>query len=1296
MTLDSISGLKIVSMNVNGIGQFSKRINFVTHIENLKVDVVCLIDSRLSDINARHFQNEADKFQWFFAPGIYVGNAISRGIAVGFKKGSLAIPGFLEILAAGNIAKVNFKYEGHEFALYAVYGPSDADSPMFFEGLFNDCAVAQERFKIITGDFNVPLNFKIDTFNCTSDSRKRAREKIKSKMLDFNFVDAFRKLHGNKKMYTWHNPAGTKKSRLDFFLVSSNLIPVIKKASSGIFFQSDHRLIDLFLDFSSIKSGIKRWRFTPKMRQDGVLKNVIRNEIRDCAARYLIIQDGEDARDMIARTPSSQLFELDYTLSWGDLFNVLINDVKNAIISYEAGQRYRNRSQLQKIQEEISELEDSGLDLNRLDFLKNWYSELVNIETINTLINRQEAFKIDGERPTAFFLNLERNRAAEGYIPRLREGEGWILDQVAIEDRIRSFYKDLYENKERLRNGSTIGEYLGDPGLNSAPKLTVLEAEEIDGPITLKEVEQILEKTKDRSAPGLSGVTYSFFKDFWEFFGPLLLKTIEEAFSVGFLPDYMSRGVISLLPKGNKDRTLLKNWRPITLLECSYKLLSGVLAARLNKVINKLVDPVQKGFVPNRNIAENVRTFFDVLDYANRKKVGGTAIVLDYEKAFDTLSHEYFKEVLSFFGFGPNIRKWIQICLSNFKAHTSHANNISAEFVVGRGARQGDPLSPPIFALAIEIFSIKIRSSIEAIPFSLGTLKIKLSLYADDSIVITTQDEGSVRFILEKVGEFYGLSGLKIQLQKSNMFNFGVEAPPLCPDIVIERNNKIDYLGTQFDNKLEKMDENITKKMEQIIALGESWLYRSICPLGRSTLAKSLLIPKICHILSVVKISKKVIDHFQRKIYEFIWGGPKKRHAFAREDAQVSAYEGGLDMPDLETAIKSYQISWLRRAANNTESNTWRDWLDILLQNACGLNFRELMEAGTKTWQVAASKIDNLFWKEVFKSFNKLTVKVIEKDPQSVLSMSIWNSGAFRFNNRFLNPSINRYMDAAGKLNTPLDLLGTNGNLLSAEQRVAKFGIDIHPEILEAVRGGIRGVHRSFLPNICYQQHYPFYIPFNYAIICKFVKGCSHWTRYLKRKKTQNIRNIEIKHAISLGININAQRWREIYWLVANIRYGNEIKWLIHQIIRGCLTTNTRLVKMGIRDSNLCTFCNNTPETVGHLFWDCRLVLNFLNEIKHGLSGAHIDYDLGFSQNNPYGREIFILGDNRQRSGQIPNYLYNIVKKFIWNCKCKEIDLNADAFWRFLSKRIKLDRVLVRKDKRLSFINILGDRLGIG
>ena len=124
----------------------------------------------------------------------------------------------------------------------------------------------------------------------------------------------------------------------------------------------------------------------------------------------------------------------------------------------------------------------------------------------------------------------------------------------------------------------------------------------MEGEIKKKEIWEALKKTKDRSAPGLSGFTYTFLKDFWAFYGDILTNAFNKAYDLGKIPDFMSRGVISLLPKGNKDRTYLKNWRPITLLECPYKLLSGVLAARLNSVINDLVHPVQKAFVPDRNM----------------------------------------------------------------------------------------------------------------------------------------------------------------------------------------------------------------------------------------------------------------------------------------------------------------------------------------------------------------------------------------------------------------------------------------------------------------------------------------------------------------------------------------------------------------------------------------------------------------------------------------------------------------------------------------------------------------------
>ena len=819
----------------------------------------------------------------------------------------------------------------------------------------------------------------------------------------------------------------------------------------------------------------------------------------------------------------------------------------------------------------------------------------------------------------------------------------------------------------------------------------------------MKEIWDVLKKTKDRSAPGITGITYTFFKDYWEFFGFILTECFNESFRLGRIPDFMSRGVISLLPKGKKDRSYLKNWRPITLLECAYKLLSGVLAARLNTVINSLIDPAQKGFVPDRNIAENSRTFYDILDYAKREQQGGTAIVLDYEKAFDTLSHAYFREVLDFFGFGENFKKWIGICLQDFYASTSHANNISERFLVGRGARQGDPLSPPIFALAIEIFSIKIRSSQEALPFHMGNQLVKLLLYADDSIIITQQDEGSVRFILDAVGEFFGLSGLKIQVQKCNIFNFGIDGPDLCPDIEIGRSDKIEYLGNQFDRFLEFMDENVTKKIEEILEAGKKWSYRFLTPLGRSTIAKSLLIPKICHTLSVVKISPKVINNFQQKIYEFIWGGEKKRAAFARDDAQVSSFEGGLNMPDIQAALRSYQISWLRRAINNEEDNVWRNWLDELLMRSNGMTFEQLMLAGNKQWMKAGNKIENTFWKEVFKSYSRMVEAMVVKDRSNTLTMPIWDSTYFKSNNRHLNPHLARFEEIRHIPITPMDCLGPDGRILSQHEMDDKYECEVPPEVLDAVGITLNSIVDNPHPRIRIGTQMPFFIPFNYASITKYKKGCSFWSRFLRRGKTVNIRNLEQKNADSLGIVIDEQRWKQIYWMVSNIKYGNDIKWFVHQILRGCLTTNYVLKKMKIRNLDHCTFCRLGTEKIRHLFWDCRIVSNFFVSIKDELDRICPGYDLGFTLNNHYGKEVFILGDNRPGTGLGPNYLYNLVKKFVWNVRCRAEEgaaippsLGQRDFWRFLDQRLKEDRFLARRIPELRFVEDLAARRGIG
>ena len=89
-------------------------------------------------------------------------------------------------------------------------------------------------------------------------------------------------------------------------------------------------------------------------------------------------------------------------------------------------------------------------------------------------------------------------------------------------------------------------------------------------------------------------------------------------------------------------------------------------------------------------------------------------------------------------------------------------------------------------------------------------------------------------------------------------------------------------------------------------------------------------------------------------------------------------------------------------------------------------------------------------------------------------------------------------------------------------------------------------------------------------------------------------------------------------------------------------------------------------------------------------------FDIGFGRANTYGKEVFLLGDNRRDSGMAPNYFYNLTKKFIWNVRCREGQLAVGAFFSFIRKRLQIDRPLARKYDNLAFIGLTATRLGIG
>ena len=128
------------------------------------------------------------------------------------------------------------------------------------------------------------------------------------------------------------------------------------------------------------------------------------------------------------------------------------------------------------------------------------------------------------------------------------------------------------------------------------------------------------------------------------------------------------RGIISVIPKGENYLVELTTWRPITLLNVDYKILARAIAKRIELKLPKLIHSDQTGFVKGRFIGQNVRLLNDIMEYTELNKIPGIMVLIDFEKAFDTLEWQFLHNTLKYLNFGPNLRNWISVMYSDLEA----------------------------------------------------------------------------------------------------------------------------------------------------------------------------------------------------------------------------------------------------------------------------------------------------------------------------------------------------------------------------------------------------------------------------------------------------------------------------------------------------------------------------------------------------------------------------------------------------------------------------------------------------
>ncbi|KAJ3581518.1 hypothetical protein NHX12_016558 [Muraenolepis orangiensis] len=364
------------------------------------------------------------------------------------------------------------------------------------------------------------------------------------------------------------------------------------------------------------------------------------------------------------------------------------------------------------------------------------------------------------DAPTSFFFGLEKKNGQRRVIHSLLSGTGQeITEPSQIRRRAVSFYSTLYTSEYEE------GETLSEGFCNGLPQVSEEANSQLEGPLTIQELQTALQGMQGQRAPGIDGLSVEFYKAYWDVLSHDLLDVFNESLASGSMPVSCRRAVITLLPKkGNLQD--IKNWRPVSLLCVDYKILSKALATRLGKAVEQVIHRDQTYCVPGRSMVDNVHLIRDVLEVSSSLGINTGLISLDQEKAFDRVEHSFLWKVMEKFGFSAGFIAKIKVLYNKIESVLKFNGGLCAPFRVCRGVRQGCALSGMLYALSLEPLLSKIRSKLQGLFLPGLNGNMVLSVYADD-VVVFVRDQKDTDILVDIVRDFSSASAARVNWKKS-------------------------------------------------------------------------------------------------------------------------------------------------------------------------------------------------------------------------------------------------------------------------------------------------------------------------------------------------------------------------------------------------------------------------------------------------------------------------------------------------------------------------------------------------